>query len=133
MGLFMDLKITPPEVEAAKNAFALLDKRDALQVVRDSVHWDHIVEAARDELADAGDVVPMEDHRDTLAELKAANDEIKRLQSGIHADAARLQSLNAEGDRDAALSLLREMFDGAGLLSDAAAIMVAGFRQGALL
>lgn len=133
MGLFMGLKKMPAAVAAAHAAFAALDKNDALQIAKESGHWTHIVDAARDELADAGEMVPIEDHRDTLAELKAANDEIRRLESATHADADRLQSLIAEGDRDAALSLLRDMFDGAGLMSDTAAIMCAGFRQEALL
>lgn len=133
MGLFMGLKQMSPEVEAARAALAALDKHDAIQVAKESGHWGHIVDAARDELADAGEVVPIEDHIDTLAELKAANDKIKRLESATHADAARLQSLIAEGNRAGALSLLREMFDGADLPTDAAAVMCAGFRQEALL
>lgn len=133
MGLFMGLKEMPPEVAAARNALDALDKHDAAMAIKACAHWEHVLLIAQDNLVDIGEVVSREDFNEVKEDLRDANAELSKRDAERDGDAARLQSLIAEGDRAGALALLREMFDSADLLSDAAALMCAGFRQEALL
>jgi hypothetical protein len=111
---------------AALNA---LSRKSALKVIATCNHLEGVYAWAVDEAISGKEVAfynDLVDARNEIAELRKAKAE-------ADADAERLQALIAEGDRDAALDLLRDMFQAAPLLSDAAARMLAGIRQEAML